>query len=266
MGAGFQFQYEDPNGTLAVAVNTGASGDTVDVLGTAFATTVQTGSGTNTVNLGSFGYDSTGKRITTLGASIPAESADVAAVSQAIATAIGASLSNNMIALASSPGTLAGFKVPIAVAGGTGTSTLVIDDSQDPDNVYPTLTPSNISGLNSPAASTIPFSGISQMALYAGSGESQTTVDGTFANGGPIVINTGGGTATVLVESSTVPLVLNGGGGTDIVTFDAGGVTAPITGATLGEYVSTGPSDPFAAEAGDAEPRASARSARSSSA
>ena len=255
VGAGLQLLYTDTTGTLGLAVNTGTSNDTVDVLSTAFHTLVETGTGKSTVNLGGFGYTAGGVRLTSQTAPIPSgEVGDVAAASATLVTAIpNASSSGATITLSSPPGTLAGFGGPISVAGGSGTSTLVIDDSQDTSYRSPMLTASGLTGLGTtPDSSNVPFTGITDLVAYLGSAGSQTEVEGTATASQSTTLNLGSSQSSVMVEASSSPLILVGGGTGEDATFDASAVTVPIADASLTQYVSQGTSDPFAAEAGDA--------------
>ena len=74
------------------------------------------------------------------------------------------------------------------------------------------------------------------MNLALGSGGSQLEVQSTFAGNGPITINTGSGTATVLVVSSSAPLVVSGTTSTasdNKITFDATSNSDPMPAASL---------------------------------
>ena len=244
VGAGLQLQYSIP---LAAApdviftLNMGSGGNnTAYVLGTQFPTTIQAGSGTNTVDLGgvppAIGLDDNG----------PVAGATPATTFPATLTlsgALGATLTNPSsggLTLQVPPNeTLAGFNQAITIEGGAGT-TLSVDDAGDSQFRYPILSAGSIVGIGEPEPQpgqpTIQFAGIGAMNLALGSGGSQLEVQSTFASNGPITINTGSGTATALVESSSAPLVFDGTASTvneNTITFDATSDNAAMLAATL---------------------------------
>ena len=154
LGDCLQLQYSVPitatpllNVTLAI----GGADTAVDVLGTLFNTTIEPGSGTNIVNLGGYGPGAADQSVAVLNAS----SSPIGSVTQALAAAIGSSVSlgaqGNAAIGVPNDETLAHFEQPIAIAGGSGQTHLTIDDSADRNLLFPALTATNISGVGAPA-------------------------------------------------------------------------------------------------------------------
>ncbi len=171
VGDGLQLQYSAPapaNGTtppsLGFKFDTGAGDSSVFVLGTVYNTIVQTGAGINSVGMGGYGAGVSAPSIPILG-----ESSSILAVTQALAASINGSLgavSQGQSSMAvAAPETLAAFNQPIAIAGGSGTTSLLIDDHADTNLTFPILDTGTISQLAAAGGATIPFSGIDAMTI-----------------------------------------------------------------------------------------------------
>jgi len=242
VGDGLQLQYSAPAPAAAATppsldftLDTGSGNSNVFVLGTVFRTMIQTGAGVNTVALGGYGAD-------VMAPSIPilAESPAILAVTQALAAningSVGSDIQGNASIAVTAPETLAAFTQAIAIAGGTGATSLLIDDHADSNLTFPVLGAGTISQLATAGAATIPFSGIDAMTIDLGAGGSIFQVNGTFAGPGPIAINSGSGPVNFLIQSSSAPLLLNATAATGVlntVTFDASSDNTAIPAAAL---------------------------------
>ena len=264
VGAGLQLTYSDPEpaGPAAPALNftlnTGAGNSIVAVLGTLFPTTIQTGSGTDKVELGGYGPG-------IMMPELPLDDAGPvpnAAISQTFAatTALSANVldkgtlgTNGIGSLylqIQAPETLAGFKQAIAITGGSMGTKLAVDDSADTQAEDPVLTATSIVGLGEyepqGGPDTITFAGIGAMTVDLGTGATQLLVQSTIAATGPVTIVTNTAataSANIVVETSSAPLVLIGNSMAtsyqDTITFDAKSYSNPMSAAMLG--AGTGP-------------------------
>ena len=210
VGAGLQLQYEDAS---QLTLNTLGGNSTVYVLGTRVPTTIQTGAGNNTVDLG--GNLATNPTIT-----VPA-----AGGSQSF----------------TAPETLDGFEQTLTFQGGAGTNALNVDDRNDQSARYPVLDTNTLLGLGEtqpqPGVPSLMFTGVTGMTVSLGSGGGQFTVNNTFTASSPnaFTLNTGTGDENVTVFAASVPLVLHGGSGQNEVHFDGSELTTAILGAVLGQ-------------------------------
>ncbi|HEX8915596.1 MAG TPA: hypothetical protein VF796_24800, partial [Humisphaera sp.] len=199
-------------GGVRTTVDTAAGNDLVNVRGTSGPTAVVTGTGTNTVNVGSTQPDSRGP--------------------------------------AGKPGVLQGVKAALSITGG-GADTLNLDDAGDTGPQTVVLTPTAVS-LDGTAAITYAGVGTLNFALGSGAnaltvtdtaagaqtnvtlgpGTNDVAVRGTT---GGLLVKSGGGTNTVVVGSAGAGPTLDGirgqltlqgdgaGNGTDAVTIDDSG-------------------------------------------
>ncbi|HYV35524.1 MAG TPA: right-handed parallel beta-helix repeat-containing protein, partial [Gemmataceae bacterium] len=140
----------------------------------------------------------------------------------------------------------------LTVTGGTGTSSLFVDDSGSPGAKTGQLTFNTLTGLG---MAGITYASLASVNIVLGSGNDTFTIAGTH-NGsttlscgpgndtvvvqstrGPTTINAGAGNDTINVFSTGAPLTVNGGTGSavvnlfsvaDVTTFNAGGGYATI--------------------------------------
>ena len=228
VGQGLQFTIANPVANIATSslsfmLDMKSGNDSAYVLGTAFPTTIVTESGSNTINLGGA---PPALSIVDQGPE-PASGtllANLFPSPSTLATDLGAALSPGTAGLLSlqipPQETLADFVAPITIDGGS-TATLTVDDSADTDTKSALLSASSISGLGE--TGTITFWNLSAMSVDLGSGASnQIQVENTISGGGPVAINTGSGSTTVLVDATSGTLTLDGtSGSNNSVTFDA---------------------------------------------
>ena len=238
VGQGLQFTIANPvaniaTSTLAFMLDTDGGNNSAYVLGTAFPTTIVTGSGSNTINLGGA---PPALSIVDQGP-VPASGTSLATLFPSpteLATDLGAISSPGTAGLLSlqipPQQTLADFAAPINIDGDS-TATLTVDDSADSESKSALLTTSSITGLGE--TGTITFWNLSAMNVDLGSGaNNQIDVENTIAGGGPAAINTGSGSATVLVDATSGTLTLDGTSGrNNSVTFDATSYTQSMNAA-----------------------------------
>ncbi len=232
VGAGLQFTYSDPTPTsLQFNLNTEGGNSTIDVLGTAFPTVIQTGSGNNTIELGGYGPGAAAPVIA-LDGTMPGGEGSIFAETTALAQAVDGALNSASNALTITPPEAiggfsnqvwTGFLQAIDIDGGSGTNTLGIDDSGDSQQRYPVLAATTIRGLGE--SEPIAFGGIATMAVDLGTADDLLTVGGTIAGAGPVTVNASRGSATVIVQGTSAPLDLIGDSTAttveDTVVFDA---------------------------------------------
>ena len=236
VGQGLQFTIANPvaniaTSTLSFMLDMEGGNDSAYVLGTAFPTTFVTESGSNTINLGGAApalpivdqgpVPSSGTLLANLFPSPSTLATDLGTTPTAGAA--------GLLSLQLPPQeTLADFAAPITIDGGS-TATLSVHDSADTDSTSALLTSSSIAGLGETGAIT--FWNLSAMNVDLGSGASnQIEVANTISGGGPVTINTGSGSTTVLVDATSGKLNLDGtGGSNNSVTFDATSYTQSMT-------------------------------------
>ena len=209
-------------------VNTGSGVDMVTILSTSGPVTVTTGSGNDAVSVQSIGAAATiilgaGTDTVTVGSLAPATG-----------------------------GVVSGISALLTVNGGTGTDTLVIDDSGDAAPTTGTLTNTTLAGLG--MAGSIYYQAIANLTISLGSGgntfailsnDSQSTiVDGGAGNdtftiaatagtqapaSGPLFVNTGNGVDIVTILSTSGPVTVTTGSGNDLVNVQSIGAQVTIS-------------------------------------
>jgi large repetitive protein len=184
---GNTFDVNKTTSKVATTLNTGTGADSVNVFGT----------GTNTLNID--GQDSADT--VTLGAS------------------------------ASAPLGMQGLLGTIHVTNDAGSTALVLDDSQDTTGQTASLTNNGTDGTVTglaPATITYINSGISRLDVNGGSGGNTFNVNGTLVNASvvptPTMLNKGTGANTVNVDATNAGSLLDlaGSGGPDAVTIGDG--------------------------------------------
>ncbi len=228
VGQGLQFTIANPvanvaTSTLSFMLDMKGGNDSAYVLGTAFPTTIVTESGSNTINLGGA---PPALSIVDEGP-VPASGTLLSSLfpsPSTLATDFGATQSPGTAGLITfqipPQQTLAGFTAPITIDGGS-TAILTVDDSGENLSKSALLSASSIAALGNSGAIT--FWNLSTLNVDLGSGASnQIQVENTLSGGGPVTINTGTGSTTVLVDQTSGTLTLDGtGGSNNSVTFDA---------------------------------------------
>ena len=129
-----------------------------------------------------------------------------------------------------SGGTLAGIAAALSLSGGTGTSTLNLDDTGDATARTGTLAATSLTGLG--MLKGITETGMSAVNLALGSGTDNFTVAGTSAQGA--TITTVSGNDTFNVQAAAGPLSISTGPGNG--TFNVGSLM-PTQGGTLSGIV-----------------------------
>jgi hypothetical protein len=180
--------------------------DTIHLLRSTGALTVQSGAGADAVNL------------QTAGSTVRVE------------TGAGADVIRIGSRAPADGGTLNGFAAPITLAGGLESDSLVLDDSGDTTDNSGGITSSTVDGLGLPAAvgAAINYSEFELLRVQLGSGRDEFTVSSTHA--ARTEIDTGGGADTVNITKVAGPLGLNTGDGADAVNVKA--ISAATTIAT----------------------------------
>jgi hypothetical protein len=134
-------------------------------------------------------------------------------------------------------GTLGAIDATITIDAGDGTDLISVDDSGDATGRSGSLSATEISGLGMGAGGLIKYANTEQLVITLGSGDDSLAVTSTHA-GTAAAIDLGAGDDTVTVGSLAPalggttgaiagPLAIDGGGGTDTLILDDSGDTNP---------------------------------------
>ncbi len=238
-------------GALNIAMGTG--GNTFTVAGTAPAatTTINSGTGSDTVNI-----EATSSPLTV---NTQAGTDTVNVQSIGAPAAINAGGGNDVINVSSTApapgGLLSGIAATLSVNGGTGSSTLNISDTGDSSASTSTLTPTAFTSTAFAPGSIVDYTSLATLNIAMGSGGNTFTVAGTapgtmttlnsgtgsdsvdvVATSSPLTVNTQTGTDTVNVQSIGAPATINAGGGNDTINVSS---TAPAPTGVLSGIAAT---------------------------